>query len=69
MYSSSENVVKNNYYGLGSLYIKDVPLYIKSGTSSFDKSTLKKYNYPNNASKDLWLAGFSKEFSLLKFSF
>ena len=58
-----ENVVKNNYYGLGSLYIKDVPLYIKSGTSSFDKSTLKKYNYPNNASKDLWIAGFSKEFS------
>lgn len=58
-----ENVVENNYYGLGSLKIKDTPLYIKTGTSSFDPTLSKELNYPSNASKDLWLAGFSKEYS------
>lgn len=58
-----KTVVDNNYYGLGSLKINNIPMYLKSGTSSFDKSVLNKYNYPSNASKDLWLAGFSKQFS------
>ena len=58
-----KNVVDNNYYGLGSLKIDNVPLYLKSGTSSFDESVTQKYNYPSNASKDLWIAGFSKQFS------
>lgn len=58
-----KTVVDNNYYGLGSLKMNNIPIYLKSGTSSFDKSVLNKYNYPSNASKDLWLAGFSKQFS------
>jgi len=58
-----ENVVENNYYGLGSLKIKDTPLYLKSGTSSFDQTLAKQLNYPTNASKDLWVAGFSKQYS------
>lgn len=58
-----KTVVDNNYYGLGSLKMNNIPIYLKSGTSSFDKSILNKYNYPSNASKDLWLAGFSKQFS------
>ena len=58
-----KKVVDNNYYGLGSLKINNIPLYLKSGTSSFDTNTLKKYNYPANASKDLWIAGFSKQYS------
>ncbi len=57
------NVVESNYYGLGSLKIKDSPLYLKSGTSSFDASLAKQLKYPSNASKDLWLAGFSKQYS------
>ena len=58
-----ENVVENNYYGLGILKIKDKPLYLKSGTSSFDKQLASQLSYPTNASKDLWLAGFSKQYS------
>lgn len=58
-----KNVVNNNYYGLGSLKLDNIPLYIKSGTSSFDSTLVKKYNYPLNASKDLWIAGFSKQYS------
>ena len=58
-----ENVVENNYYGLGSLKIKNAPLYIKSGTSSFDSALANSLNYPTNASKDLWIAGFSKQYS------
>lgn len=58
-----ENVVENNYYGLGSLKLEGTPLYLKSGTSSFDSSLAKELNYPSNASKDLWIAGFSKQYS------
>jgi len=58
-----KNVVDNNYYGLGSLKLNGTSVYLKSGTSSFDETSLKKYNYPSNASKDLWLAGFTKEYS------
>ena len=58
-----ENVVEKNYYGLGSLKIKNTPLYLKSGTSSFDSSLANQLNYPSNASKDLWIAGFSKQYS------
>lgn len=58
-----ENVVENNYYGLGSLKLDGIPLYLKSGTSSFDSSLAKELNYPSNASKDLWIAGFSKQYS------
>ena len=36
---------------------------MKTGTSSFDSSLLKQLNYPSNASKDLWIAGFSKQYS------
>lgn len=57
------NVVENNYYGLGSLKIKNSKLYLKTGTSSFDSKLLKELNYPSNASKDLWIAGFSKQYS------
>lgn len=58
-----ENVVENNYYGLGSLKIKNTPLYLKSGTSSFDSKLALDLGYPTNASKDLWIAGFSKQYS------
>ena len=58
-----ENVVNHNYYGLGSLKMSQNPLYLKSGTSSFDSSLAKQLGYPTNASKDLWLAGFSKQYS------
>ena len=58
-----KNVVENNYYGLGTLKIENTPLYIKSGTSSFDSNLAKELAYPNNASKDLWLAGFSNQYS------
>ena len=58
-----ENVVENNYYGLGSLKIRDTSLYLKSGTSSFDSTLAKELNYPSNASKDLWIAGFSSQYS------
>lgn len=58
-----ENVVENNYYGLGSLKLDDTTLYLKSGTSSFDSTLAKQLNYPTNASKDLWVAGFSNQYS------
>jgi penicillin-binding protein 1A len=58
-----ENVVEKNYYGLGSLKMEGNTLYLKSGTSSFDATLAKQLNYPSNASKDLWIAGFSKQYS------
>ena len=58
-----KNVVNNNYYGLGSLKMDNNQVYVKSGTSSFDSNTATKYGYPSNASKDLWLAGFTEQYS------
>lgn len=59
-----ENVVNNNYWGIGEVGIETVSIAAKTGTSSFDSSAIKKYNLPANASKDIWLSGYSPSFTI-----
>ncbi len=59
-----ENVVNNNYWGINEVSIKGTSIAAKTGTSSFDSSTIKKYNLPSNASKDIWLSGYSPNYSI-----
>lgn len=59
-----ENVVNNNYWGIGEVGMKNVSIAAKTGTSSFDSSVIKKYNLPSNASKDIWLSGYSPSFTI-----
>lgn len=58
-----KSVVDNNYYNLGTVKINNVEMHAKTGTSSFDSSLLKEYNYPDNASKDIWFAGYSADYT------
>ena len=63
-----ESAVNNNYYNLGTVKIDNVEMHAKTGTSSFDTSLLKEYNYPSNASKDIWFAGYSADFTTVVWS-
>lgn len=63
-----KSVVDNNYYNLGTVKISDVEMHAKTGTSSFDENLLKELNYPSNASKDIWLAGYSTDYTAVVWS-
>ena len=63
-----KSAVDNNYYNLGTVSINNVEMHAKTGTSSFDANLLKELNYPSNASKDIWMAGYSKDFTTVVWS-
>lgn len=63
-----KSVVDNNYYNLGTVKINDVEIHAKTGTSSFDSNLLKDLGYPSNASKDIWLAGYSADYTTVVWS-
>lgn len=57
-------VMENNYWSIQNCKPKNVNVYAKSGTSSFDKQVAINNNIPINASKDKWLASFTKDYSI-----
>lgn len=59
-----KNVVNNNYWSMGTLKQKNRDIAAKTGTSNFDYNTLSQLNYPNGASKDIWYAGFSRDYTV-----
>lgn len=59
-----ESVMKKNFWSINQVKPNDVNVVAKTGTSSFDDSIISKYNYPKNAYKDRWLAGFSTNLSI-----
>jgi len=59
-----KKVVDKNYWGVGSLKVNNADIGVKTGTSNFDYQTLKKLNYPIGACKDIWYAGFSKDYTV-----
>lgn len=63
-----KNAVDNNYMNLGTVKINNVEIHAKSGTSSFDSALLKELNYPSNASKDIWFAGYSADYTSVVWS-
>lgn len=63
-----KSIVDNNYYNLGMVKVPNVEIHAKTGTSSFDQSLLKKLNYPSDASKDIWLAGYSPDYTTVVWS-
>lgn len=63
-----KNVVENNYYNLGTVKVDGVEMHAKTGTSSFDSKLLKELNYPSDASKDIWMAGYSADFTTIVWS-
>ena len=58
------NVVNTNYWNIALAKPRNVEFGAKTGTSSFDENFKNKMNYPKNASKDIWISGFSKDYSI-----
>ena len=59
-----DQVMENNYWSIRNCKPNDVNVYAKSGTTSFDKNVAINNNIPTNASKDKWLASFTKDYSI-----
>ena len=62
--SVMDSVVKNNYWGIGTLAIEGSSIAAKTGTSNYDIALANVYNYPANASKDIWTAGYSDQYTI-----
>ena len=63
-----KQVMDVNYWSINACKPKDVQVYAKTGTTSFDANMLKKYQFPSNASKDRWLASYTSDFSIVAWS-
>ena len=59
-----DEVMENNYWSIKNVKPNNVNVYAKTGTTSFDKQVALKNNIPSNASKDKWLASFTKDYSI-----
>lgn len=53
------DVLKNTSFDLTSHYLS-----AKTGQSNFDTQTIKKYNLPYNATKDSWVIGYTKDYTV-----
>ncbi len=62
--SVMENVMQKNFWNINVIQPKNIRVCAKTGTSSFDRQLLNDYNYPSNAYKDRWLAGYSKNLTI-----
>ncbi len=62
--NSLRNVVKKNYWNIALCKPNNIEIGAKTGTSNFSEDFKKKMNYPSNASKDIWISGFSKDYSI-----
>lgn len=58
------DVVKNNYYRIGSISVKGVDIGAKTGTNGYDENAAHKLGYPTSADKDSWLCGFSSDYTM-----
>lgn len=59
-----KQVMETNYWSISDCRPKNVLVFAKTGTTSFDDNMLKKYNFPSNASKDRWLASFTSDYTI-----
>ena len=58
------NIINKNYWNIALCKPLNIEIGAKTGTSNFDENFKKKMNYPDKASKDIWIAGFSKDYSI-----
>lgn len=59
-----KQVMNSNYWSISDCKPKDVQVYAKTGTSSFDDKMIASLGFPSNASKDRWLASYTKDYSI-----
>lgn len=66
--STLVNIVKEDYYHIGAVSVKNVEIGAKTGTNGYDSRQAKALNYPSYADKDTWLAGFSPYYTMAVWS-
>ena len=59
-----KQVMDQNIWSIQECKPKNVNVYAKSGTTSFDSKLLDKLNYPQSASKDKWLASYTSDYTI-----
>ena len=59
-----KQVMDQNIWSIQDCKPKNVNVYAKSGTTSFDSKLLDKLNYPASASKDKWLASYTSDYTI-----
>lgn len=59
-----KQVMDQNIWSIQDCKPKNVNVYAKSGTTSFDSKLLDKLNYPSSASKDKWLASYTSDYTI-----
>ena len=58
------NIINKNYWNIALCKPLNIEIGAKTGTSNFDENFKIQMNYPKNASKDIWISGFSKDYSI-----
>lgn len=61
-------VMDNNIWNIKACKADNVIMVGKTGTSSFDKKTIKEFNYPEKAAKDRLLASYSVDYTIASWS-
>ena len=63
-YMITDILIDTAAYTTGSNKVNGVTYANKTGTSNFSSEIKKKYNLPNNAVNDLWVAGYSRDYAV-----
>lgn len=57
-------IVDENFVGLKSAKPLGVQLAAKTGTTAYDYQTIQTYHYPSSVDRDLWLIGYTPNYTL-----
>ena len=60
-------ILKGTFKAYGSAYghgVSGVNMGAKTGTGTYGQEIYEKYNLPDNAAKDVWINGFSPEYTM-----
>lgn len=63
-YMIADILVTTAQFNLGKSTINGVTVGLKTGTTDYDAATKKAYSLPGNATKDLWVAGITPDYSM-----
>lgn len=64
MSSTLQKVMDHNYYNINYARPKGMVVCGKTGTNAYDDNTIRKFNYPYYADKDVWFCGYSKNYTI-----
>lgn len=64
MTSTLEKVMETNYYNINYAKPKNIIIAGKTGTNAYDKKIISSLNYPIYADRDVWFAGYSKNYTI-----